>query len=254
MLVDFALITASFTIAYLLFVQGSGTDYEKHIFLVSLPAILVRALPLLHSCGLYSGVWRFAGAHEGLAIVVAVVVSEALAVGIVWFSSGPFGDFPARIYVVDALLAIVLIGASRFGERALFRAHSTFIDRRGRRRTLLVGAGRSGRSLLRELRETPGEHVVGFVDDDPRLSGRRMQGVPVLGGLDEIERVLVLTRAGARARHDPERAARTARRCRARMRGGGSTLQVRATGARPRPGRRPRSDGGVNGRSAAAAR
>ncbi len=193
LIVDFALITASFTIAYLLFVQGSGTDYEKHIFLVSLPAILFARYLCFIPAGLYSGVWRFAGAHEGLAIVVAVVVSEALAVGIVWFSSGPFGDFPARIYLVDALLAIVLIGASRFGERALFRAHSTFIDRSGRRRTLLVGAGRSGRSLLRELRETPGEHVVGFVDDDARLKGRRMQGVSVLGGLGDIERVLVLT-------------------------------------------------------------
>ena len=63
-------------------------------------------------------------------------------------------------------------------------------DRDDRRRTLIIGAGRSGRSLLRELRETPGEHVVGFVDDDPRLRRRRMQGVPVLGRLDEIDDVL----------------------------------------------------------------
>jgi FlaA1/EpsC-like NDP-sugar epimerase len=53
-----------------------------------------------------------------------------------------------------------------------------------------VGAGRGGRSLLRELRETPGEQVVGFVDDDPRLLRRRLQGVPVLGGTSEIEGIL----------------------------------------------------------------
>jgi UDP-GlcNAc:undecaprenyl-phosphate/decaprenyl-phosphate GlcNAc-1-phosphate transferase len=193
LLVDFALISASFTVAYLLFVGGSGSDYEKHIFLVSLPVILFARFLCFIPAGLYSSVWRFAGAHEGLAIVVAIAVSEALALGIIWFSAGPFGDFPARVYLVDALIALVLIGASRFGERALFRAHATFIDRRGRRRTLLVGAGRSGRSLLRELRETPGEHVVGFVDDDTRLKGRRMQGVAVLGGIGEIGRILALT-------------------------------------------------------------
>ena len=66
--------------------------------------------------------------------------------------------------------------------------------RAGQTRTLIVGAGRGGRSLLRELRETPGEHVIGFVDDDPRLRRRRLQGVPVLGRLDEIERVLGETR------------------------------------------------------------
>ena len=36
--------------------------------------------------------------------------------------------------------------------------------------------------------------MVGFVDDDPRLRRRRMQGVPVLGGLDEIEQLLGQTR------------------------------------------------------------
>ena len=49
---------------------------------------------------------------------------------------------------------------------------------------------RAGRSLLRELRETPGEQVVGFVDDDSRLRGRRLQGVPVLGGVHEFPGVL----------------------------------------------------------------
>jgi UDP-GlcNAc:undecaprenyl-phosphate/decaprenyl-phosphate GlcNAc-1-phosphate transferase len=193
-LVDFALITASFTIAYLLFVDGSGTDYEKHIFLVSLPAILFTRYLCFIPAGLYSGVWRFAGAREAAAVFFAVVVSEALAYMIVWFTSHPFGDFPQRIYVLDALIALVLIGASRFAERVLFRAHATFRDRHERRRTLIVGAGRSGRSLLRELRETPGEHVVGFVDDNPRLRRRRMQGVPVLGSLMESDRVLVQLR------------------------------------------------------------
>jgi FlaA1/EpsC-like NDP-sugar epimerase len=51
---------------------------------------------------------------------------------------------------------------------------------------LIVGAGRSGRSLLRELRETQGQRVVGFVDDDPALRRQRIQGVAVLGGVDEI--------------------------------------------------------------------
>jgi UDP-GlcNAc:undecaprenyl-phosphate/decaprenyl-phosphate GlcNAc-1-phosphate transferase len=193
-LVDFALITASFSAAYLLFVHGSGTDYEKHIVLVSLPVILAARYLMFIFAGLYSRVWRFAGAHEGIAIVLAVIVSEILAFAIIWATSRPFGDFPARIYVVDALICMALVGASRFGERALFRAHATFIDRGDRRRTLIVGAGRSGRSLLRELRETAGQQVVGFVDDDRRLRGRRMQGVSVIGRLDEIGRVLDATR------------------------------------------------------------
>ncbi len=190
MAVDFALVSAAFTASYLLFVPGSGSDYQKHIFLVSLPVLLAARYLAFIPAGLYSGVWRFAGAREAAAVVVAVVVSEALAVGAVLAMFGPLGDFPARIYALDALLCAALVGASRFAERALFRAVAVLRDRSGGRRTLIVGAGRGGRSLLRELRETAGERVVGFLDDDPRLRGRRMQGAPVLGRLDEIEGVL----------------------------------------------------------------
>ena len=91
---------------------------------------------------------------------------------------------------------MVVIGASRFGERACSARRATLTEREARR-TLIVGAGRSGRSLLRELRETPGERVVGFVDDDPRLIRRRLLGVPVRGGTLDIERILGPTQPDA---------------------------------------------------------
>jgi len=92
----------------------------------------------------------------------------------------------------DALICMVAIGASRFAERAIVTSARSMRDRTGRR-TLIVGAGRTGRSLMRELRETAGERVVGFVDDNPRLRRRRVHGVPVLGATREIERLLERT-------------------------------------------------------------
>ena len=50
---------------------------------------------------------------------------------------------------------------------------------------------------MRELRETPGEQVLGFVDDDERLHRRRLQGVPVVGGTADLARVLEETRPDA---------------------------------------------------------
>jgi FlaA1/EpsC-like NDP-sugar epimerase len=61
------------------------------------------------------------------------------------------------------------------------------------RRTLIVGAGRTGRSLMRELHETAGERVVGFVDDNPRLRRRRVHGVQVVGTMSEIRGLLERT-------------------------------------------------------------
>jgi UDP-GlcNAc:undecaprenyl-phosphate GlcNAc-1-phosphate transferase len=190
-LVDFALISVSLYAAYALLVGGNGTAYERHVFTVALPVVLVTRYLAFIVLGLYQGVWRFAGSREAAAIVLGVAVSEVVAFGIV-VGTTTLGDFPARVFVADGLLCTIVIGASRFGERMLFRARATLNEREGHR-TLIVGAGKSGRSLVRELRETPGERVVGFVDDDPRLHRRRLLGVPVRGGLVDIERIVAVT-------------------------------------------------------------
>jgi FlaA1/EpsC-like NDP-sugar epimerase len=104
------------------------------------------------------------------------------------------GDFPRAVFVIDVLLCTMLIGASRFWERAAYRGVTRLRSSGPRRRVLVVGAGRSGRSFARELRETPGEQIVGFVDDDPRLWRRRLIGVPVLGSADEMPAILAEAR------------------------------------------------------------
>ena len=194
-IVDFVLISVAFGCSYLLLVKGTGTPYERHVFGVALPLILVTRYLAFIVLGLYQGIWRYAGSREAASIVVGVAISEAVAFGLV-VGAVHLGDFPATVFVLDALLCTALIGASRFAERALFRARTTLADRAGRR-TLIVGAGRSGRSLLRELRETPGEKVIGFVDDDPRLHRRRLLGVSVYGGTSDIERILATARPDA---------------------------------------------------------
>jgi FlaA1/EpsC-like NDP-sugar epimerase len=192
MLVDFTLIAASFAISYFMFVEGNGTNYQRYVAEISLAVILGFRYLLFIPFGHYRGVWRYAGARDGAAIVAAVVGSEVLAFAFI-VATRPIGDFPRGIYVTDALICLVLVGASRFWERGIVRALQSFGGRGERKRTLIVGAGRGGRSLLRELRETPGEVVIGFVDDATDLRGRRLQGVPVLGSLLDLDAVLERT-------------------------------------------------------------
>jgi len=112
-LVDFALITASFVVAYYLRVQGSGTTYDRHIFLWSLAVLLaVRYLAFI-PFGLYRGVWRYAGARDAAAIVGAVIVSELVAY-LILDATQVWRPFPRSIFIIDALVCTVLIGASRF--------------------------------------------------------------------------------------------------------------------------------------------
>jgi len=184
-LVDFALIAAAFTVAYIIRVEGKGSIWERHIYNLSLPAVLVARYVFFVGFGLYRGVWRYAGARDAASIFAAVVLSECAAF-VFLATTLNWRDFPQGIFVIDALLCALLIGASRFWERGLAHALGTLIDRGTHERILIVGAGRSGRSLLRELRETSGVRVIGFVDDDPAFHGRRIQGVAVASRLDEI--------------------------------------------------------------------
>jgi UDP-GlcNAc:undecaprenyl-phosphate GlcNAc-1-phosphate transferase len=188
-LVDFALIAASFVAAYTIRIQGTGTVWDRHMLHLTLPVILVARYIAFILFGLYRGVWRYAGARDAASVFLAVLASEAAAFFFMW-GTQPWDGFPRGIFLIDLLLCTALIGAARFSERAVARGIGSFVGRRNQSRTVIVGAGRSGRSLLRELRETPGERVVAFVDDDPALRRRRIQGVPVAGKLDEIGLVL----------------------------------------------------------------
>jgi UDP-GlcNAc:undecaprenyl-phosphate GlcNAc-1-phosphate transferase len=191
--VDGALIAACFFGAYLLRFDGIGTYNQRHIFLLTLPVLLFCRYIALLLLGMYAGVWRYVSARDAMRTATAVAISEVSALGLIVLTQGSLGDFSRSVFVIDAFICSVALTTARFAERAI--VHALELARAGEgRRVLIVGAGRSGRSLLRELRETPGEHVIGFVDDDPAIRGRRLNGVRVVGNLGSIEAALDQTR------------------------------------------------------------
>jgi UDP-GlcNAc:undecaprenyl-phosphate GlcNAc-1-phosphate transferase len=187
--VDGALVSASFLAAYLLRFNGVGTPNQRHYFLLALPIVLLCRYVGLLAFGMYAGVWRYTSARDATRAGFAVVASEIAAVGLLAITQNPPGDFSRSVFVIDTLICTAAIVAARFAERAIVH----FLElarRRDVRRVLIVGAGRTGRSLLRELRETPGERVVGFVDDAPSLRGRRINGAKVVATLATVGRAL----------------------------------------------------------------
>jgi UDP-GlcNAc:undecaprenyl-phosphate GlcNAc-1-phosphate transferase len=190
--VDFVLICASFLAAYVLAVGGFGTEYERSVYLSALPILLGARYVFFVALGVYRRVWRYATARDVVPIVVACFAS-ALVASLILVALRPIGSFPAvQIFVIDAFLCTGLVGASRLALR-LFP--ETLGQRGVRRRVLVVGAGRAGRSLARELRESDDARAVGFLDDNPRVRRRRILGISVLGSLDETERAIASSRA-----------------------------------------------------------
>jgi FlaA1/EpsC-like NDP-sugar epimerase len=177
--------------AYAIMFGWPGTTSQRFIAGLTLPIVLAARYLAFIPFGLYRSVWRYAGARDAVGIACAVVLSEVVALAYMALTQD-MRDFSRSFFIVDALICIVAIGASRFAERAIVVGAKSVRDRTGRR-SLIVGAGRTGRSLMRELRETAGERVVGFVDDNPRLRRRRIHGIQVLGSTDELARLLERT-------------------------------------------------------------
>jgi UDP-GlcNAc:undecaprenyl-phosphate GlcNAc-1-phosphate transferase len=189
-LVDFGSICAAFLAAYVLLVDGLGTPNQKAVFLAALPMLVGTRYLFFVAFGVYRRVWRFAGGRDAAALAAATFLSTPVALGLLLLT-WDLGDFPHEIFFIDPFLCLCLVGASRLALRILPRIAARTPDRN---RVLLVGAGRAGRSLARELNETPGERVVGFLDDNARLRRRRVLGVTVLGGLEDAERTIVSAR------------------------------------------------------------
>jgi UDP-GlcNAc:undecaprenyl-phosphate/decaprenyl-phosphate GlcNAc-1-phosphate transferase len=189
---DFVIICASFLAAYVLAVGGFGTENERSVYLSALPILLGARYVFFVALGAYRRVWRYATARDVVPIVIGCAGSAIVAF-LILVALRPIGSFPAlQIFVIDAVLCTVLVGASRLALRLL---PETLGERGGHGRVLIVGAGRAGRSLARDLREGRDARVVGFLDDNPRVRRRRILGISVVGSLDETERAIASSRA-----------------------------------------------------------
>ena len=199
--------------------------------------------------GMYSSVWRFMSARDAIRIPIAVFLSEGIAVLFLALSQArSFETYSRSVFVIDAILCTLLIGASRLGERAIAPLIGELARPEERRRTLIVGAGRGGRSLLRELRETPGQQVIGFIDDDPRLRHRRVHGVQILGSVAEIDAVLGQRQPDAVLVTIPDAPRERLDFVVSGCERAGVDMLVRPPPDRPRPRGRPRARLGVSRR------
>ncbi len=182
-----------------------------------MPVVLVLTLGGYAVVGLYSGLLRFASVLEARQILVVQVVVLAMLLPLVLLLGRPV---PLSVPIMASVLACGLAGAIRFWSRMLrwqsVSARGGDSDSVGER-LLVIGAGEVGAALLRDMRHHSTDTVVGLVDDNVRLLGRRAMGIPVLGGIDQLPEIVESTGATravlAIARADAELVRRVAAMC-----------------------------------------
>jgi UDP-GlcNAc:undecaprenyl-phosphate GlcNAc-1-phosphate transferase len=101
-----------------------------------------------------------------------------------------FQSFSRAVFVIYWGVMLVLVSLSRLSFRLL--DEGVRIPSRKGDRALIYGAGIGGQFALKEIQNNPdlGLQLVGFVDDNPRLRGRKIKGYPVLGGGENLGEII----------------------------------------------------------------
>ena len=165
-----------------------------HGLLIYTAVSLVVRLITFYQLGLYRRFWQYASIDELSQIVNAVLISTLF----VWLLVTGIRALlpvalPRSIFLLDAVLALLFVGGSRFSVRLSAQRRRKQINGHGHgRRVLVVGAGDAGSMLVREIQHNPQLNLkaVGFVDDDGRKHHMQILGVPVVGGQRELPRLI----------------------------------------------------------------
>ena len=146
-------------------------------------ASLAFALPLFITQGLYRAIFRYTGLAALMTIVKAVAIYGVLYATV--FTAIGVAGVPRTIGIIQPLLLLFLVGASRLLARywlgGLYQNH---LRTATLPRVLIYGAGNAGRQLAGAMSNNHEMRVVGFVDDDDRLHGHVLNGLPIYSPAD----------------------------------------------------------------------
>ena len=151
------------------------------------PIYTVLAIVVFSVCRLYKSIWRFASYSELVYCTVATGICFLIQfLGINTF----FTRMPISYHLFGIVGQAVLIIGIRFMYRFVLllgnlRKKNTADNRK---RVMLIGAGNAGQMILRDIhkaKETP-DQVCCIIDDNPNKWNRFVEGIPVVGGRDDI--------------------------------------------------------------------
>lgn len=204
-LITLSMLAAAYLLAFALrFEFRVPTEYQA-VALGTLPIVMVGKQLLLWALRTRRHSWQFTSLRDIVGIVAAMFAASVALLGLRYIIlQVPFlfrltqgTTVPLGVVVADLALSILALTSVR----AIRRLHVEEREiRRLRgapgpkhpRRVLVIGAGREGRMVAREIQTRPdlGLKVIGFCDDDASTHRQRIQGVDVHGDTAAIPRVV----------------------------------------------------------------
>jgi UDP-GlcNAc:undecaprenyl-phosphate GlcNAc-1-phosphate transferase len=188
---DLGFIVSAYCAAYFFTIRtGMAVGFEKPFF-KSLIIIGGIQLAVFHFGGMYKGTFRRLGIGDLLLIVKTTTIAVILAWIVLAFMPRSWGVYHATLVVLDFYFLLSLVIGARVSFHIL-----NFLSRRekqnGEKRVLIYGADLKGTFILQQILNDDSLHLnpVGFLDEDPKLEGKHLNGYPIFGGHWKLWKVL----------------------------------------------------------------
>ena len=156
-----------------------------------LPVYCLLCVAVFALFRLYRSIWRFVSYSELMRLLAATVITcviHCVGMAITCALLRQTRRMPLFYYALGFLLQFGFTLAIRFIYRFVMLVRANARRSHGGHRVLLIGAGSAGQSILRDVNHSneTDDRVVCLIDDDKNKWGRSIDGVPVVGGREEI--------------------------------------------------------------------
>ncbi len=190
--VDLAFILIAFLSAHALAFRGESPIAPGRPFIVALFLVMVVQMTMFYVMGLYRQAIQQFGFGDSLKTIKCVLTTSLVTVAVLFLFPGQraLADVPFVLLNFFILLSLVLFARGSFRFLNYYWRRETKL---GCARMLIYGTGTNGLGMLHRfindssLRLCP----AGFLDDDPRLEGKRLDGYPIFGGHWKLARLIV---------------------------------------------------------------
>ena len=203
LIADALLIAASWYVSHLLRFNFQVPEGAPGLSIRVIPLIIFVKIVSFYFFDVYQGMWRYTGLQDLINIVKASI-SSSLVVFFLFYLTQELVGFARSVFVIDWILTLLFIGGLRFSIRLYYWVGTgdesvrinirRFVPSKRQKQNsaknlLIIGAGDAGEKIYREIRDNARLHyrTVGFVDDNPSKTGKKIHGVPILGTISELE-------------------------------------------------------------------
>ncbi len=177
--IDILIVATAVPLAFLIRLESIHFLFEKTTYQVCGITIFSTIL-IFQLRGLYSAFTRYFSLNNFVTITAGTVFTAAILIACVYF----FGlQIPRSVPLISAVLTIISLA----GFRRTVGYISQNLNRGQKLNIAIYGAGTAGAQLMSALKWNPGYQVCHFIDDDPKLTGQTIAGVPI-NSFDETKK------------------------------------------------------------------